>query len=348
MKKHQDGIALITALIITSIALSLAGTILYRQQIQIRLSGNIAHLEQAYVYANGLEDWAGTILNRSINDHPNYVSLDDDWAAGGYKVSLPIDGGLMEGQLFDLQARINLNTLLIPHPPKPPRPKAGQPPKKPKPDIAAINRQRINELIRLIDPDQEIGPPESVSDIIKDWIDKDDINGNETEALNSASGGGAESPYYQSLTPPYYSANTQLVSPSELLLLKDMKKKIYEKMRPFVSTLPIKPQTPINVNTAEITVLQAIGFDTGSAEAIKKERENRPFRSKKEFTDYIKNNTDISFIPSHFDQDIDTKSRFFLLKGEVTINQARVFINSVLERKNNRFSVIMRDFSNPE
>ena len=108
--KKQRGIALITAMIVTGIAVSIATVIMYRQQIQIRLSSNISHLEQAYLYANGMEDWAGTILKKSFQDHPEYDSLLDDWHSENALV-LPITGGLMTGKLYDLQARINLNSL---------------------------------------------------------------------------------------------------------------------------------------------------------------------------------------------------------------------------------------------
>ena len=60
---QQRGVALIIALIITTIALTLSAAVIYRQQLHIRLTGNIANLGQAYQYASGMEDWAGTILD---------------------------------------------------------------------------------------------------------------------------------------------------------------------------------------------------------------------------------------------------------------------------------------------
>jgi len=56
--KKQQGVALIIALVITTVAISLASVAMYRQRIQIRLSGNISNLEQAYQYAIGMEDWS--------------------------------------------------------------------------------------------------------------------------------------------------------------------------------------------------------------------------------------------------------------------------------------------------
>ena len=335
--KKQSGVALITALIITSIAVSLAGVVMYRQQIQIRLSGNISHLEQAYLYATGMEDWAGTILQKSHKDHKSYDSLKDDWAV--LLPPIPIPGGVMNGQLFDLQARINLNSLARPKP-KPPKKQANggsQPAPAPKPDLAKITGVRLLNIMTEADPDQGMGPPENFVDILNDWIDKD----------QSTRDFGAESDYYQSLEPAYFSADSLLVTPTELRLLKDMKKEIYKKLLEHITTLPIKTKTPINMNTASIDILKAVGFDQGSAEEIKKEREVRPFRNKKEFTDYVNNNSNITFKPENFEHDIDVKSSFFLLQGSVRINNARLFINSVLERKKGQISVIMRDFSNP-
>lgn len=348
-KSKQKGVALITALIITTIAVSLAATVMYRQQIQIRLSGNIAHLEQAYLYANGMEDWAGTILKKGFDDHKEYVSLEDDWANKGELISLPIDGGVMNGQLYDLQARINLNSLARPIPPpvkkKNPDGTLINPPPVQKPDLAKITRSRLLNLIREIDPDGEMGPPQNFAEIAKDWIDTDQINGN-IAPEGESSGSGAESPYYQSMEPAYLSADTLFVSPTEIRLLKGMEKKIYKKLLPLISTLPIKNKTPININTASEEILKSLGFDPGAAQDIIKEREITPFE-----------NMGNSFLTNIISQqgenieknDLGVNSNYFLLKGSVSINNARIFIYSVLERdsKSGQVSVIMRDFSNP-
>ena len=366
---RQKGIALITALIITSIAISLAATVMYRQQIHIRFSGNIAHMEQAYLYANGMEDWAGTFLKKAYKKHPAYDSLKDDWAV--LLPPIPIPGGVMNGQLFDLQARINLNSLNR----KPVKigqqqnnnnqrqnPSSNNPNRQRNPNqrqqqqvinIAQITRDRITSLMRnTVDPDEDMGPAENFSDIVKDWIDKDQTNGNLTPN-GAGSGFGAESPYYQSLDKPYFSANTLLLSPTELRLLKDMNKKVYRKLlnEPLIATLPIKLKTPINVNTANKAVLKAIGFDEQTVANIIKEREVEPFKSLKDFLNFpdVQYALSPSQLTGHLSkEDLDVKSSYFLLQGMVRINHARLFINSVLERKNGKVSVIMRDYSNPQ
>ncbi len=349
--KNQRGVALIVALIITMIAISIAATVLYRQQIHIRLSSNISHLEQAYLYVDGMEGFAGTILEKSYEDHPKYDSLKDDWAFEG--IIFPILGGTMSGQIYDLQARINLNSLARPIPPPPVlKDKNGKlisPAPVAKPDIAGITRYRLLSLIREVDPDDSMGPPQNFATIVKDWIDKDQTNGN-VKPGNDGNGSGAESPYYQSLEPAYFSANTLLVNPTELRLLKDMHKKVYNKLinkdpkLSLVSTLPITQKTPINLNTANKEVLKSIGFDPASADDIIRERDIEPFES---LTNSFLQNV-ISAQGGNIDKnDLDVKSSYFLLRGKVEINNTRLFINSILVRKNGKVSVIMRDFSNP-
>ncbi len=354
-KQHkQKGIALIVALIVTMLAVSIAATVLYRQQIHIRLSGNISHLEQAYLYADGMEGFAGTILEKSYNDHPKYDSLQDDWAFEG--IVFPILGGAMSGQLYDLQGRINLNSLARPIPPeltdaekRNPDGTLKDPPPVQDPDIAGITRYRLLSLIREIDPDDSMGPPQNFASIVKDWIDKDQTNGN-VKPGNQGNGSGAESPYYQSLEQAYFSADTLLVNPTELRLLKDMNKEVYDKLinkdpkNSLVAVLPITVETPININTASKEVLKSIGFDPASTDDIISKRDESPFDSMT--NSFLQ--AAIQAQGGNIDKnDLDVKTSYFLLRGKVEINDARLFINSILYRKNGKVSVIMRDFSNP-
>jgi len=345
-KRHrkQQGVALIVALIVTMLAVSVATAVLYRQQINIRLSGNISHLEQAYLYADGMEGFAGTILEKNFTNQPKFDSLKDDWAFEG--LIFPILGGAMSGQLYDLQGRINLNSLARPIPPTltPAQITAGA---TQDPDIAGITRDRLQKLIREIDPTDSMGSPSNFAEKVKDWIDKDQTNGN-VKPGNQGTGAGAESPYYQSLERAYFSADTLLVNPTEIRLLKDMNKEIYNKLinknpkNSFVSTLPITVDTPINLNTANIEVLKSIGFDPADAQNLIEEREINPFKAMT--NSYLQ--TTISAAGTNIDKnDLDVKSSYFLLRGKVEINNARLFINSILYRKNGKVSVIMRDFS---
>lgn len=343
---QQKGVALIIALVITTIAVSLASLAMYRQQLQIRLSGNISNLEQAYEYAVGMEDWSKKILEKDYKDNPKVDSLKEDWA---FELPpIPIPGGSLKGQLFDLQGRINLNTLIANFPKIKPKKKNGP---NGKGGLDKLNKQafktetlvyeQIVKLITKIDTEQTLGPAQNFADTVKDWVDKDD----------EESQGGAESAYYQSQERPYMSANSLLMNNSELLLLKGMTKEITEKLLPLVSSLP--KDTKININTAEKEVLEAIGFDQATIKDIKAARDKAPFETMQDFWDldkvkiFFDPNTERGKRKANYKQILSNTSNYFLLQGQVNINNARIFINSVLERKKGKVRVIMRDYSKP-
>lgn len=367
-RSKQQGVALITALIITAVAVSLATLVISRQQIQIRLTGNISALEQTYEYAYGMEDFAGTILKASFEDHPEYDSLNDSWYSENGLV-LPITGGVMVGKLYDLQARINVNSLIRPiinvRQQQAQNTSASTTAAATNPDpanavavdtidIASVAKSRLTDLIRIIDEEQEMGPPENFTAILRDWIDSDQENGKSDNSLDENDiGNGAETPYYQSLEPAYYSANTEMISPTEIRLIKNMKEEFYKRITDDISTLPITfnnapTTTPININTASENVLLAIGLDQGAVENIIETRKEFPFETIDDFrnSQLIANN----LIPNGVldPLDLDVKSQYFLLEGKVEINNTRLFINSILWRNQSGVvSVIMRDFSNP-
>jgi len=377
-KNKQQGVALITALIITTVAVSLATLIIYRQQIQIRLSSNISTLEQNYQYAYGMEDFAGTILRRSFEDQPDFVSLNDDWYSETGLV-LPITGGIMTGKLHDLQARINVNSLIRPRVSKKQNAAAtltdqtaidtatatdtDLDPENIEEveyiDIAKVTKNRLENLIRNIDEQQEMGPPENFPVIIRDWIDKDQDNGNSNTPEDDIDlGNGAETPFYQSQELAYYSANSEMISPTELRLVKNMKEEFYSAITNEITTLPTLSKnkatsTPINVNTASEKVLSAIGFTPDAITNIVELRKEEPFESIDAFkTLAVVENVLITENNPNGDVDpldIDVKSEYFLLEGKVEINNTRLFVNSILWRnKSGQVSVIMRDFSNPQ
>jgi general secretion pathway protein K len=345
-QKKQRGVALVIALMITTIAISLASVAMYRQQIQIRLTGNISSLEQAYQYAVGMEDWSKKILEQDYKDNPKVDHNKEDWATK--LPPIPIDGGMLTGQLFDLQGKLNLNSVDMIYPKLPaPKPKAGNNPNnpnKPKPKVIKTEPlvyERITKLFAKIDTEQTLGVPENFTDTLWDWIDKKDEERQ----------GGAESGYYQSLEKPYMTANAPLMDISELRLLKGMSKELIEGLKPLVSALP--KDSRINLNTAEPEVLEAIGFNAETTQAIKKAREETPFETMNDFLSLpevatlFAQGSEMGKKKANYAQTFSVTSEYFLLEGAVTINNTRIFINSILERKKGKVRVINRDFGNP-
>jgi len=245
--QRQQGLALIIAILAVSMAALAATAMASRQQVDIRRTANILHLEQANLYVFGGEAWAGRILRQDLKNNKT-DSRKDIWAR--VLPPIPVEGGQISGSIQDQQARFNLNSLLL---------SANR----------GLARQRYERLL------DELGFDKSLVDSLIDWLDADS---------NVTLPDGAEDGEYLGRTPPYRSANRPLASVSELLLIKGYTYAIYEKLRPFVCA--INANTTINVNTAskEVLLTLAKNLTDSDVESIVTQQENGGFDTMNEFT----------------------------------------------------------------
>ena len=244
----NKGVALVTALLVVSLAATAALTLSTRQQFDIRRTANLINGDQAWLYAKGAEAWSMAILMRDLEDNTT-DSLQDTWAQTLPPIELP--GGFMTGEIEDLHSRLNLNNLV----------------QNDKSDPLTFTRfQRLLSVLEL--------EPELAQAVV-DWLDPN---------IDALTPDGAEDDYYLGLEYPYLAANRKLVSVSELRLIKGFDQKTYERLRPYVTALP--DRTAINVNTAPAEVLACLGKDISlelAAEFIA-EREEEPFEKVEDFT----------------------------------------------------------------
>jgi len=246
LKIKEQGVALITVMLILSLATILAVSMSSRQQLDIHRSANIINFEQAYQYVLGAESWAKQILLRDGNDNKT-DSLNDDWAT--VLPPLPIEGGKMSGRIEDLQARFNINNLVSDGVPQ---------------------KLYINRFKRLL---RNIELNENMADVLVDWLDSNEETGF----------AGAEDNEYLNLVPAYRAANQAMADVSELLLVKGVDFEAFEKLRPFVCVL--KSGTAINVNTASAIVLSSIvkGITLEDAKALVADRNKETYKTLDDF-----------------------------------------------------------------
>lgn len=243
----QNGIALITVMLIVALATITAVAMTTRQQLDIRRTANLLNNEQAYMYALGGESWVKQILWRDSQEN-TIDGLNEIWAT--HLPPLPIPGGTLQGQIEDLQGRFNLNNLLS----------EGQPSQE---DIILFER-----LLRILELS-----PNLVQEMV-DWIDTD---------MEAQIPNGAEDNVYLMKTPAYRTSNTLLNSPSEIRLLASFDNQSYQKLLPYISALPTR--TSINVNTAPLQILMALaeGLNETDVLPLIEGRENQPFSSLQDF-----------------------------------------------------------------
>ncbi|MDH3560833.1 MAG: type II secretion system minor pseudopilin GspK [Gammaproteobacteria bacterium] len=240
--------ALVTALLVVSLATVAAVAMATRQHIDVRRTGNLVHGEQAYAYALAAESWARVTLRKDARES-NYDALDEDWATALPPIA--VEGGLVSGRVDDLQGRFNLNNLV------------GEDGKASDADQAYFTR-----LLDLL------GLELSLADTLTDWIDAD---------IDARFPDGAEDEHYLLNEPAYRPANRPLASVSELRLVKGFDAEALQLLIPHVTALP--GRTLINVNTATAVVLQALHseLDASAVEMLLADREDTGYQSTDDF-----------------------------------------------------------------
>jgi general secretion pathway protein K len=242
--RKKRGVALITAMLITALAASVAAGLAWDNALDIRRTMLMLHRDQAIQVAYGAENWVQGILRDDLADSQT-DHLGEIWATE--LPGLPIDGGELFGKVEDMQGRFNINNLL------------GQ--------DGEIHQESLEQFRRLL---QALGIDPRFAGIAADWIDANQ----EAEFPD-----GAEDPIYSSMIPPYRAANQLLSSVSELAAISDMDKATLDTLLPHVVALP--GRTSINVNTATGPVLQSLGENISIAdvEGLLSNREEGGFTS---------------------------------------------------------------------
>ncbi|MBE9568482.1 MAG: type II secretion system minor pseudopilin GspK [Proteobacteria bacterium] len=297
--RQQRGVAIITALLIVTIAATVSISISTRLQLDVRRTSNLIALDQAQFYLLAAEEWSQRILRQDKKDSKS-DDLTESWAI--QLPPLPVDGGSIQGTLTDLHACININSLV---------------------KDEAMNKTTQLQLDLLFgNLGINSGSGGKLIPAIKDWIDID---------LETTNPGGAEDGYYLNLEHPYRTANTELRSISELRLIKGFEdSETYLKVRPYLCAFDSnRESTAINVNTAGIEVLKSLSqaITDSVAGDILERREEAPFADVKEFTRFAKLDTILKDT-----KHLTTSSDYFLLRTHARIGQASTIMYSIIHR----------------
>lgn len=297
--KNQQGVAIITALLIVTIAATVSITISTRLQLDVRRTSNLIALAQADFYLLEAEQWSQRIL-REDKKNSSIDALDEDWA---FEIPpLPVDGGTIQGKLTDLHACININSLM---------------------DGNAINTTTQARLTQLFN---NLGITNNLTQATKDWIDDD---------LENTTPNGAEDGYYINIEKPYRTANRPLHSISELRLIKGFEtevddKTVYQLLAPYLCAFVANSNDiSINVNTSGAEVLKSLSntMTDSLVENIIQHREETPFNNINDFTGFSNLKTIITDT-----KQLSVSSDYFLLRSQAIIGKANKVMYSIIYR----------------
>ncbi len=226
----NKGVALITVILLVSVLVALAIELNRSARADIYDAANISDgIKLAYIAKSGFYGAAALLLNA---DSESATTLFEDWAnteALSVRSREFFDNGYFVVRVEDEMGKIPLNKL-------------------------AENAVLRSVLIRLLGQPEfglDRAKAEEIVAAIKDWVDED----------NDLTSGGAESPYYMTLDPPYRAKNAPLDCIEELLMVKGITKEIFAgtKEKPALADfVTADGDGLININTAPLLVLRSL------------------------------------------------------------------------------------------
>lgn len=313
--KNQQGIALITILVMVALATILAATIAKKQSNTAENTAYLIRQDQSLLYAKSAEAFFSELLVQDAQDSAQVDHLGETWAKP--MPAFPVEDGYISGELQDESGKFNLNNLV----------KADGTPDE--------NVQKWFEKLLV-----RVGLPAELSQAVIDWQDPDD---QPTGAM------GAESSYYQGLQPPYLAPNTQFHSIEELKRVRGFEDKNFDLIKPYISALPTTQSTKININTAPALVLASID------EKLDQHAIEEQLKAKFAKMEYFNSANDLWSLDAfkNIDPDnkqrvmslLDVKSNYFQAHIEVMLSERKRQFSSSLMRKDKHVFVYSRSLA---
>ena len=322
--KKQQGVALITVMLIVAMCVVIASQMTNRLQMQMQRSTNISFNQQAYWYAMGAEAFTKRVLITAFKSDEDVTHLGQIWAQG--ETTYPVEFGEITGEIKDLQSCLNLNALrAIPNNSEDNNNNTQNGRLKKAPARLALETLITNLQVEGIGQFEA----ESMADALTDWLDAD-------SRISSA--GGAEDDDYASREFPYLAANNYLASVNELRVIEHFTPTVINALKPYVCVIPNNEQYQININTIDAEqpeLLQALLDSTlDEAQDILNARGEQGFETKTEFLN-LPEVVKIENIDDKKDLFV-VDSEYFTLKASASFNESYFAFNSVMKITNNK------------
>ena len=293
---RQRGVAVVTALLLTTLAITIVASLFWQQQVQVRSMENQRLQLQTKWILRGALDWAALILreDRQFADYDHYgepwaVKLAetrlDDYVERDRNDGDESDASL-SGYIIDAQARYNLNNLA----------KDGAP--------VPAERDAFARLLENLSLRRELA-----------------------DVLAQAIAASQQRPQTdQQPAPARAGQPLRLLQVEDLLAVPGFTLETVEALREYVVFLP--GATTVNVNTASAPVLAAVtGLSLAEAQAQVTRRDRAFFRTTADFS---------TSIGKQLSQDranaIGVGTSFFFVYGRVRLDRASLQTLALLER----------------
>ncbi len=322
-RNDQQGIALLSILLMLSLLVLLANELTLSFRTQLARTQTMQQREQARWYAFSGESLAIKTLKQNFKDDPDITHLGQYWATAN--VILPVEGGQIAGQLKDAQSCFNINALS-----KPATNDSGQSQNTPESQV-------FSALLQYLDiPRWE---SEQITNATRNWVSSEDLNQGETDMD------------YLAQPMPYLSGKTLMRDISEWRAVAGVSKAVAKKVMPYLCALPVS-ELAINVNTILVDqpeLLAALYIDQLPVDHARTVLESRPREGWDEITDFTSQPLLANFSSTGVGKRLAIVSYFFEMRATANYGESEVRLKSLLARSKgnpsgNKVTVIRRKF----
>jgi general secretion pathway protein K len=330
-RTRQRGVAVVTALLLTTLAVTIVASLFWQQQVQVRSIENQRLQLQKQWILRGALDWARLILRENARLSSQYDSLDQPWAVPlqdtrldqyleNNRADTESSDATLSGGMVDAQSMYNLNNLAA---------NGVKVDKEVSVFARLLGSLRLNPslaqdaavMIAASTAKQNlaagtVNPPAQTLDPTTGLplVQSGSTSGSQTPAP-------AQPPAVVVPSGPPMLAMTQV---EDLLAVPGFTPEAVEKLRNLVIFLP-QTGTQININTASAEVLTAVMENGSASDAafIVAARTTASFRQGDPRLDQIK-----TFSTGNF----GFRSNYFLVNGKVKLNRAALQIQAMISR----------------
>jgi general secretion pathway protein K len=304
---RERGVAVITALLLTTLAISIVTSLFWQQQVQVRsMENQRLHLQTKWILRGAL-DWATLVLFQDGIDHRQYTSLDQVWATPLAETRLDqyVERQRVEGETFDASlsgnitdacSRYNLRNLGM---------------SKGHPNWVQV--EVFGRLLRNLQLDS--GLARRVAAFVAAGLPPGAAPPDTDQAT-------------QPQATPVIGAPVKILEVEDLLAVPGVTPAIVERLRPFVTVLP--DPAPVNVNTAPAEVLAAVvpNMSVSEANTLIVRRKQAAWRDKTYFSKEVNSDNGRPLT----DETYDVKSDWFLVDTRIRLDRAALDAQALIHR----------------
>ena len=312
---RQRGVAIITALLLTMLSVTIVASLFWSQQVQVRsMENQRLHLQTKWILRGAL-DWARLVLRQDGIDNGGFTALTAVWNTPLAETRLDqyIERERVQGEVFDASlsgriidatSRYNLMNLA---------------------DGRTISRDHLKIYQRLL-TNLQIDPAlaRKTADLVAAATPAGTAPPPGDEQGQNPGGGTPTQPALMTSLTGTPIALTRL---DDLLAVPGYTIEIVNKLREFVIVLPVK--SAVNVNTAPAEVIAALveNYSLSEANALVARRKQAYYRKRTDFTQQLYDKQ------PPLEGLYDVKSEWFLVLSRVRLDRAALDAEALISRR---------------